>query len=322
MLDLRRLSVFHEVARLGSFSAAADSLGYSQPAVSHHVARLELEVGATLLHRHPRSLELTDVGRELIRHADGILELVRSAESDLRDIVLEEPGRLRLGGFQTSTDTIIRTALTIFWQGHPNTKVSLLEADPIDHLDGLRSGELDIAIIFDSPEGPMTVDDRIDVEFFHEDPLLLALPADHPLAGRTEVPLERLRGARWLEGAGPEATSSLVLRRACEELGFEPDIAFACGNYHAVQHLVRHGMGVALLPELATGGLDAGVVVRPLAGASPIRRIGAASMRGRKRPAIHATMRTALREAFSLYREGRSATVRELSVRRVGGAMG
>lgn len=302
MLDLRRLAVFREVVRHGSFSAAADHLGYSQPAVSHHVSRLELEVGATLLHRRPRGLELTRLGHDVLRHADAILDVVHSAEAQLRDAVSLDPDRIRLGGFQTSTEAIIRVALERFWREFPLTRVSLLEADPVDHIDGLRSGRLDLAIVFDSAEGPITVDDRIAIDSLHDDPMLVALPAGHELAAAPKVRLGDLREARWLEGAGPDAASALVLERACEPLGFHPDIVFACGNYHAVQALVGHGMGVALVPEL--GALEyPGVVVRPLAEPIPPRRIGLAMLRAKHVPAVYAGMRRALREAFADYRE-------------------
>jgi DNA-binding transcriptional LysR family regulator len=305
MLDLRRLAVFREVVRHGSFSAAADHLGYSQPAVSHHVSRLELEVGATLLHRRPRGLELTRLGQDVLRHADAILDLVHSAEAQLRDAVSADPDRIRLGGFQTSTEAVIRVALDRFWREFPSTRVSLLEADPVDHIDGLHSGRLDLAIVFDSADGAIAVDDRIAIERLHDDPMLVALPARHPLARAQAVRLDDMRDERWLEGAGPDAAAALVLVRACEPLGFDPDIVFSCGNYHAVQELVRHGIGVALVPELAANLLHPGVALRPLVEPVPARRIGVAMLRTRHVPAVYSGMQRALREAFRDYRDTR-----------------
>jgi DNA-binding transcriptional LysR family regulator len=301
VLDLRRLSVFRAVARCGSFSAAADQLGYSQPAVSHHIARLELEVGTRVLHRHPRGIELTPVGVALLRHADAILDVVQHAEGELRELV-EEPDSVRLGGFQTSTEPIVSAALAAFWRSHPDSRVTLLEADPVDHIDGLRSGRLDIAVVFDSPEGPISTDDRVEVDLLHDDPMLVALPERHRLASRPAVALADLAGERWLEGAGPETTSAVVLLHACARLGFEPQIAFSCGNYYAVQQLVARGMGVALLPELALQQVRDGVALRPVADASPSRRLGTAVLRrAQDRPRGHAAMLAAIREAFAAY---------------------
>jgi DNA-binding transcriptional LysR family regulator len=305
MLSLQRLAVFREVARSGSFSAAAEKLDYSQPAISHHVARLELEVGATLIVRLSRGLRLTDAGREVLRHADALLDLAGDSEAELRAAVSGTPERVRLGGFQTSTEAIIATALERFWRDFPQTRVTLLEADPIEHIESVRAGHLDLALVFDHPEGPLTEDERISIRPLHEDPMVLVLPENHALADLDAVPLASLRAERWLEGAGPETTSSIFLVRACEPLGFRPEIVFACGNYHAVQGLIVRGMGVALVPELSISELAPGVVARPPSDAAPLRRIGVAGLRAHHRAPHFAAMEQALSVAFADYRAAR-----------------
>jgi DNA-binding transcriptional LysR family regulator len=306
MLNLQRLAVFREVARSGSFSAAAERLDYSQPAISHHVAKLELEVGAALFVRMHRGLKLTDAGREVLRHADALLDLAGDAEAELRAVVRETPDCVRLGGFQTSTEAVMATALEGFWARFPQTRVTLLEADPIDHLEGLRAGQLDLALVFDHPEGSITDDPRLIVRYVHEDPMLLVLPEGHAIASGEAVPLGALSNARWLEGAGPEATSSVFLARACERLGFRPDIAFACGNYYAVQGLVARGMGIALIPELATRHRVDGVVLRRPSDGEPARRIGVARLRARNVAPHVAAMEAAIADAFELYAADRA----------------
>ena len=305
MLNLQRLAVFREVARAGSFSAAAEKLDYSQPAISHHVAKLELEIGTTLIVRLPRELRLTDAGREVLRHAEAVLAVAADAEAELRAAVSGTPERVRLGGFQTSTETIVASALERFWRDFPQTRVTLLEADPIEHVESLRAGQMDLAVVFDHPEGPLTADERISIRPVHEDPMLIALPEHHELAGADAVALAALSGSRWLEGAGPETTSSIFLTHACAALGFRPEIAFACGNYHAVQGLIRRGMGVALVPELSVAEVASGVIVRPVSDASPVRRIGVAGLRARHRAPHFAAMEQALADAFADYRDGR-----------------
>src|SRR5919109_3324306 len=96
MLDLRRLRVLREVARCGSFSAAAEALGYTQPAVSRHIALLERETGTTLLERRPAGVRLTDAGELLVAHTDAILARLRDAEEDLDDLLGLRAGRLRI----------------------------------------------------------------------------------------------------------------------------------------------------------------------------------------------------------------------------------
>src|SRR5919197_4920742 len=102
MLDVRRLKVLREVAARGSFSAAADSLSFTQSAVSQHVAALERETGSTLVERGPRGCRLTDAGRALVSHADAILARIEAAEEELAAIAGLRGGRLRLASFQSA----------------------------------------------------------------------------------------------------------------------------------------------------------------------------------------------------------------------------
>jgi DNA-binding transcriptional LysR family regulator len=243
----------------------------------------------------------------VLRHADALLDLAGDAEAELRAVVRETPECVRLGGFQTSTEAVMATALEAFWARFPQTRVTLLEADPIDHLEGLRAGRLDLALVFDHPEVSIADDDRLVVRSVHEDPMLLVLPEGHALAAAGTVPLAALGDARWLEGAGPEATSSVFLMRACERLGLTPEIAFACGNYYAVQGLVARGMGIALIPELATRHRVDGTVLRSPADVRPARRIGVARLRARTVAPHVAAMERAIADAFERYAAARAA---------------
>jgi len=102
MLDVRRLRVLKEVAELGSFSAAAESLAYTQSAVSQQIAALERESGTTLVDRGPRGIRLTDAGRALVQHAEDILCRLGAAEAELEAIAGLRGGRVRLSAFPTA----------------------------------------------------------------------------------------------------------------------------------------------------------------------------------------------------------------------------
>ena len=121
MLDVRRLRVLREVARRGSFSAAAVALGYTQPAVSRHVALLERETGATLLERRPAGVRLTDAGELLVRHADAILARLRDAEEDLDDLLGLRAGRLRMSTLSSAAATIVPLAVVEFRTACPRS---------------------------------------------------------------------------------------------------------------------------------------------------------------------------------------------------------
>src|SRR5205809_3979171 len=128
MFDTTRLSVFCEVARQGSISAAAEGLRYTQPAVSRQVATLEREAGAQLLERTPRGIRLTEPGRVLLAHAEAILERMAAARADVESVARLGAGRLRIGAFPTANATVVPRAIAAFTRAHPRIELSLVEA--------------------------------------------------------------------------------------------------------------------------------------------------------------------------------------------------
>src|SRR5437764_3499949 len=149
MLDVKRLRVLREVAQQGSFSAAGESLGYTQSAVSQQIAALERETGSALVERNARGVRLTDAGRALVEHADGILARVAAAEEELDAIAGLRGGRLRLASFPTAGATLVPLAIAEFSHRHPGVELSLVEAEVEESIPRLKAGELDVALIFE-----------------------------------------------------------------------------------------------------------------------------------------------------------------------------
>lgn len=304
MLDLKRLLVFREVCRKGSFSEAAVELNYSQPAVSHHIARLELEVGAKLLERPSRGkVFVTPAGEILLRHAEDLLDRLARAETEMGAVVVGQEQVVRLGAFATASATIVADAIAAYRARHGDPRLTLMEGEAPTTLSDLAHGRIDVAVIFDDPNHPLAVDAaRIDLRYRYNDPLLLLLPARHRLARAGVVDLTALSDEAWIEGAGAETPCSLILAATCQQVGFEPKIAFSSGNYQVVRRLVAAGVGVALVPELALGETEPDVVVRPLRHLTPHRRIGLAVATDGHRSAALTAMLEALEESFAGYR--------------------
>jgi molybdate transport repressor ModE-like protein len=294
MLDVRRLQVLREVARQGSLSAAARELDYTQPAVSHHIARLEDEVGTPLLVRAGRGVRLTEAGAALAAHADDLLARMSAAEDDVAAIAGLRAGRVRLAAFPSATATIVPPAVAALRAAHPGVGVSFVEQEPPEALAALRAGELDLAVAFAYPEAPDGDQPWLEhVELF-SDPLLAVLPAGHRRARARRLKLADLAGETWI--AGCERCRRHLLH-ACAEAGFKPDIAFATDDYVAVQSLVVAGVGVALLPSLGLRAVqNPGVAVVALA-AEHARAVFAAVPRAERHPPAVAAMLAALREA-------------------------
>src|SRR3954454_22947370 len=162
MLDVRRMRVLREVARHGSFSAAAEALSFTQSAVSPQIAALEREAGTTLAERSVRGIRLTDAGRALVRHTDAILGRLAEAEAELEAIAGLRGGRVRMASFESAGATLMPLAIATFRGPHPAAGLPLPPAEPDDPVPRLRSGELEIALAFDAPGAPAAGDDSIE----------------------------------------------------------------------------------------------------------------------------------------------------------------
>src|SRR3954465_13340246 len=194
MLDVRRLRVLREVAQTGSFSAAAESLAFTQPAVSRQIATLEAEAGTRPRERPPRGpgpaprpversargIRLTQAGELLVGHADAILDRLGAAESQLEALAQLEGGRLRIGAPATATAPLIPLAIRAFDDEHPEVELRLDEAVSSELVERLSCGELDIAIVTDAERLP-DLPGEVVLEPLMDDQLYLAVARDHPL---------------------------------------------------------------------------------------------------------------------------------------------
>jgi DNA-binding transcriptional LysR family regulator len=276
MDDLRLLKVLREVALRGSFSAAAEALSYSQPAVSQQIARLEAQTGVKLLERQPKGIKLTPAGEALVRHTERILAQLAEAQAELLEIASSARGRLRIAAFATAAGTIVPMAVSEFRHQRPGVQVELHIVDPPQSIPALRRGDFDLVI---TEEGGFEADPDLaglGVERLMDDVLYAALPDDHPLATRRAISLgDLVHDDFMLVGLKGTCQDSNIVLRACAQAGFEPRIAYTSDDYFAIQGLVASGMGVALVPGLALASTRDDVAVRPLRGRPPYRRIGA-----------------------------------------------
>ena len=151
MLNLGRLRVLCEVVSRGSFSGAAESLAYTQSAVSQAIARLEAETGAELVVRDRRGVRPTAAGATLIDHAEAIFAQVEAAEADLDAVLGIRAGRLRVASFPSAGATLMPAAVATFRERHPGVELTLAEGEPEEIGPRLRAGEFDLALLFEFP---------------------------------------------------------------------------------------------------------------------------------------------------------------------------
>jgi DNA-binding transcriptional LysR family regulator len=251
MLDVTRLRVIEAVARHGSVTAAAKELHYSQPSVTHHLARLEAETGAQLLQRVGRGIRLTQAGQLLADRAAEILGRIDAVDAELAAHVGLSAGRVRLAGFSSAIGSLIPHAVTALAERHPGLQVGLTDVHPPEALELLRTGKIDVAVIFRYDE---TEPEPAGVRLHHllDDPVYL-------LSSGQGQQLAELRDATWIAGCARCRSHLLSL---CADEGYEPQIGYTSDDMVVMQTLVAAGLGVTTMPGLAlrahrTEGIEA-----------------------------------------------------------------
>jgi DNA-binding transcriptional LysR family regulator len=243
-LSVVGLRVVRAVARAGSFTTAAERLGYTQSAVSRQIALMEAAAGQALFERHARGVRLTEAGEIVVRRADAVLAELEATHHELEDLGARPVGRVRVGAFSTALGALVPRAIAALSLREPRTDVVLREGTSPSLIARAADGRLDLAIVTPSPEMP----EGLDVSTLLEDPLLVAVSRDHPLAGRTRVPADSLRDERWI-AASTQSRSTLL--GAWTGSAWQPDIAYVARDWTAKLGLVASGLGITVVPGLA-----------------------------------------------------------------------
>lgn len=275
MLESHGLRVFVEVARLGSFTAAGQSLDYTQSAVSRQISVLEDEVGVALFDRLARGVRLTEPGRYLLAHAEAVLDRLDVARRELADLRDLAAGRVRVGAFSTAHSSLVPKTISAFRARHPKIAVSLRDAMTPRLLSLLTAEELDVAVVSTTADYSL---DGVELVKLFDDTMFVGVPTAHRLAGRDRVRLAELADDVWIAGSSrPEDT----LISSCLRNGFRPRIGFVVREWIAKQGFVAAGLGVTLIPSLAADAVRPDIALVSLhADDVPVREVFAATARG------------------------------------------
>jgi DNA-binding transcriptional LysR family regulator len=291
------LKILVEVAERGSFSAAAKALVLTQPAVSRQINGLEAQLGVALFRREARGIAPTAAGEAAVQLARGILARLDAFEATMRTFTDLESGRLRVAGFASVNTSFLPEAIRRFNAEHPAVSITLDHVDPLDVLDAVRTGAIDVALVtgwqlYPDPVAARTdplaeavqadTIDGVELTPLLDEELHVALPPAHRLAGRRTIPLADLGDETWIEGAYPDCLGPIP--RLAEALGGPPRIGFMCDDWNGKQALVAGGAGIMVVPTLAHAAIRRELVLRPTSPALPPRRLFAASARPPFRP--------------------------------------
>jgi DNA-binding transcriptional LysR family regulator len=255
-VDTHLLRTFVTVARRGSFSAAADELGYTQSAVSQHIASLEADLRTPLLHRRP--VGVTEAGARLLEHAEPLLLRLAAARADVRRLVTAPPEHLVVGASALALTGGFASRLADLRSQRPEVSVTVRTLSRPEIPARVADGTLDVGLVdgVAAPTDPLPLPDvgPLHAVALAEEPLVVVLPPDHPLADRQALDLPHLADARWIDA--PEAAMPLDrLRTASGTDGFRPSLRYEGPDVRGLINLATAGHGLALLPRSAANGV-------------------------------------------------------------------
>lgn len=290
MLNLHRLRILREIDQRGTVSSAAKALWMTPPSVSQHMSALEAETGVQMLERVGRRVRLTPAAKRLVTHTERMLADMERAEADLALARDEVAGTVAVSGPSTVGRAVLVPAAIELQRSHPALELTISDIEQPESLTELRSGNFDIALGLEYTLAPACDPSGFDIEPLMSEPVYLAMPSDHPLAGRP-VRLEELRNERWFAARGPNPCRDAVLR-ATSFCGFEPRVELLSTiDYQLSLAAVGAGLGVMLVPALALYTEYPGVTLHPLIDVPLRRRVYAAMRQGsRSAPPVAAAL--------------------------------
>jgi len=253
-MTLAQLRALLAVVEHGGFTAAADRVGMSQPAVSRSVSALESELGAPLLTRGRDGVSPTVAGEVVVRHAREVLRHFDLMRTEVAALAGEVTGTLRLASLPSATGTLIASQLRLFRKRHPRVAVRLLEGSDHEVRDWLDQGVVDAGVVTLPAPGLRTA--PLDT---HE--MVALVPSDHRLALVESVSYEDLAAEPFIRSTGGCAR---VFNEVASTVGVRLDIAFEAREPSAVVEMVGAGLGVSILPTVGLPVDLRDVVTRPL----------------------------------------------------------
>lgn len=265
-MDLRQLRYFDAVAELCHFGQAAERLHLAQPALSQAIRRLEADLDVQLFRRTTRSVELTDAGAFFHHEVRRILADLDASVSGARNIAGGHSGLLRLGFTGTSAYTQMSPLTRLIRSAHPAVALEV-QTDLLtpNQVELLLDGRLDLGVL----RSPV-MEDGVETRHILDEPLILALPADHRLAHESGLELADVAPEDFIAYADTRSVVYEAMITSCRRAGFTPRIAQRAASTAASVALVGAGLGVTLVPESVRSMELRGVVFRDLQDADSI----------------------------------------------------
>jgi DNA-binding transcriptional LysR family regulator len=269
-VNVTQLRTFIAVVDHSSFSEAARVLGVSQPAVTMQVQALEADIGATLLDRGYRKVEVTEAGRALLPHARRVLAEIEAARTSLEAISGTGTGRLTVAAGTTPGHYLLPRILGSFLKEYPEVGVTLRVYDTSEVVEHVESGSADLGMIGAEVHGA-----RVHHERLGSDDLVLICPPEHRLISRQRLAFSDLTDEPFIvreAGSGTRMAAEDVIRRSGVDPG-ELRVVMELGTNEAIVSAVEGGMGLGIVSaQVARKAIDLGTVAEIASAGFPVAR--------------------------------------------------
>ncbi len=255
LLDSRQLSAFQELARRGSFTAAANSLNLTQSAISHSIKALERTLDVALFERLGKTVRLTRSGEALLPHVDQILSQMQRAQDEIR--LLDRPGhgRLRVGATVTISQYVLPSVLRELRESFPAFEISVITDDSRQLMQLVESGEIDVAVAIEMASAEKQLRQHL-----FDDEIQMALSPLHPLASLEKITQADIAEENFIFYNQCSETFRLLEQRSLQN-GIRLKPALQVGSMAAIKEMAKIGMGIGMLApwvaeeEIASGSL-------------------------------------------------------------------
>ncbi|GCE51193.1 DNA-binding transcriptional LysR family regulator [Thermosporothrix hazakensis] len=255
-MDLRQLNTFKAIAEEGSFVRAAERLQYAQSTISLQIQQLEEELGVELFDRQRRKIQLTPAGRALLMHAQHVINQVAQLQQDLAAIVTGESGHLRIGMIEAVARLYLPEILRKFRARYPRIQLTIEVLSTIHVHEQLAADQIDLGV-----STPPATDMGLVFEPLQTAPIMLLLSEQHPLCQQPTITLSDLKDECLLLTHPPCAYRSAI-EQAFVARGLPLATNIEIGSIEVIKQAVQQGLGIALVPELATHSIPPGIVIR------------------------------------------------------------
>lgn len=260
---ISRYGIFCRVVEQGSFTRAAEELGYSQSAVSQNVRALEQETGVTLLSRRKDGVQLTQDGQEFYPYIQSIFQAEQALERKRQETMGLQNSLIRIGTFTSVSRNLLPPMMKRFKEKYPDVRFVLRQGEYTSIPQWIRQGEIDFGFV------NQDVVEGMETRLLYEDHMLAVLPQGHRLEKKSSLTLQDISTEPLILLDEGEHS---VLLDAFHSAGLTPNLAYEVYDDYSILSMVRQGLGISVLYEKVVAGFEQGLSLRPIQ-ESPRRRV-------------------------------------------------